>query len=82
MIVCMMPGCKQEGTRLHSHEDEGSDCLICEGHHALLFQGGGPGEEDLNAYNRAYNAVLEARRRAAEVAASAPKEDEGDGEAF
>lgn len=68
-VPCMMPGCGWPGTQLHSHEAPGSDCLLCEGHFKLLFRGAASAN-DLNLYNKTYNAVLERRKReAAEQAA-------------
>jgi hypothetical protein len=60
----MIPGCGKPGTRLHSHEVAGSDCLLCDGHFKLLFEGAAS-ENDLDLYNQTYNAVLDKRRRKA-----------------
>jgi hypothetical protein len=77
MIPCMIPGCPSEGTRLHGVEVEGSDCLVCEAHYRLYYTAftGGPGEQDLVNYNRAYQRVLERRKREAVEAAREHQEN-------
>ena len=68
MATCMIPGCPSEGIRVHGVEVAGTDCLLCENHYRLYYTAidGGPGENDLAVYNRAYHEVFARRKREAQ----------------